>query len=123
MAYSKRNSWHRRTNNVVKHPYGYRDLIMTEGWETQYRIAGERIRLYRETHNLSRQQLSSLVEKCAENVGIRFTVRDIEGYENRRVSPKTEKLYALCRATGLYPSFFCGYKPLDVSHGANRKAA
>ena len=107
---------------MVEHPYEYNYVTMTEGLMNQKRIAGESIRLYRELRGLSRKELADLVAPYAEMYHTKFTARDVWGYEERRVSPKIDKLTALCKATGFSAEFFCGYKDAVIKRYLNRAA-
>jgi len=102
--------------NYVKNPYKYRNMRMSGLELYQRRLCGEAIEEYRRKNNLSRKQLSEIVENYSKKYGVRFTPQDIYNYERLRVSPKIEKLMALCIATDMPMSYFTGYRKTQKSY-------
>lgn len=94
----------------VKNPYRY-DFMNENGMRgKQKRIFGEALLAYRRQMGYSRQTLSEIVQKESLKYGVKFTYWDIYGYEKRRISPKIDKLTALCRATQMPLSYFTGHR-------------
>ena len=108
-------------SNIVKNPYGYRDLIMNYNLDRQRRICGEAIRQYCQTMHITYKDLERLVDPYARKFGCRFTYSDIMNYVHRRVSPKSEKMAALARATHVPDSYWKGY--VNVTVRQPKKAA
>lgn len=94
----------------VKNPYPFYYMKQNGLIGKQKRTCGQAILAYRKAWNLSRRELSELVEKYSLQYGVRFTVSDIANYENYNISPKIDKLTALCHATHMPMAFFTGYR-------------
>ena len=105
-------------SKMVKNPYGHKWMSMTYGIGQQQQITGEAIKAYRLHHGLSRLQFAEMVNAYAERYGSRLTYADVYGYETYRITPKIDKLTAICRATGMSYAYFTGYNTseLDNSH-------
>ena len=107
----------------VQHPYESNHITMNEGLPEQKRTAGDAIRLYRELRGISRKELADLVSSYSEMFHTKFTYQDIYGYEELRITPKMDKMTALCKATGFPLAFFCGYKDAVIKRYVNGRAA
>lgn len=105
-------------SKMVKNPYPQHWLKMNFGVGQQLQITAEAIKAYRLHHHLTRLQFAEMVNAYAERYGSRLTYADVYGYETYRITPKIDKLTAMCRATGLSYAYFAGYNPseLDNSH-------
>ena len=90
----------------VKNPIKYNFFASIPALSGKKMTAGEAIRRYRKAHNLSRDDLVMIVEPYAKEYGVRFTKYDLQNYENCKISPKTGKMTALCRATGMSIGYY-----------------
>ena len=113
MSYGKRNN--SGPIDPIKHPYPYHYIPMDHDIYGQRRKAGNAIRRYRKMMDYSRRELAAIVAPYAAQYNTKFTVSDISAYEDRLVSPKIDKLTALCHATQLPASFFTGYTDIVVT--------
>ncbi len=102
-------------SKMVMNPYPHNGQDMNFGLGKHNQITGEAIKAYRLHHGLSRLQFAEMVNAYAERYGSRLTYADVYGYETYRITPKIDKLTAICRATGMSYAYFTGHTSRELA--------
>lgn len=97
--------------DITKHPTKMRFVSMAHEDETmkQKETSGARVFRIRNMAGMTDDEACKFINPYGEAYGVKITLKDLEAYQERNVTPKADKMFLIATAFGVSVDYIAGY--------------